>query len=91
MLSNRRTQRVVVQYVTEGRQSSYRLIAYENHRTYRPVEFRSIDDLVRTIRLVVPDFTDNHLEIREHAMESYIVFTADWELTDSQLLLLGLK
>ena len=91
MHTNRRTQRIVIQYVREGKQSSYRLIAYEDHRAYRPVAFKSVDDLVQAIRLVMPDFTDTLLEIKEHAMESYIAFTAEWGLTDSQLLLLGLK
>jgi hypothetical protein len=80
-----------VQHTKERKGWSYRLIAYEDIRTYRPVNFGTIDDVVQAIRLVAPDFAESNLAIREDADRSYVAFSADWELNDGQLFLLGLN
>ncbi len=85
-----RSIRVVVQHTRQPEGWFYRLIAYEDTRTYRPVNFAAINDIVRAIRLVAPDFAVSNLAINEDADRSYIAFRADWELNDGQLFLLGL-
>jgi len=39
----------------------------------------------------MPDFKESDLAVREDADHSYVAFTADWELNDDQMLLLGLN
>jgi len=55
------------------------------------VEFDSLDHLLRALRSVAPDFDESALSIRKDARATYIAFSGEMELDDSQLLLLGLK
>lgn len=45
-----------MQHVKEGPRWSYRLIAYEDRKTYRPVNFDSVGDLVNALRSIIPTF-----------------------------------
>ncbi len=83
--------RIVVQHTRQEHGWCFRLIAYEDARTYRPLQFERIDDLSKTLGSVVPDFKESDLAIREDSDRSYVAFSADWELTTDQLFLLGLK
>jgi hypothetical protein len=78
-----------VQHTRDQKGWRYRLIAYEDKRVFFPVDFDAMSDLVRTIRRVAPDFSESSLVTRDDANRSYLVFTADWDLDDDQLLLLG--
>lgn len=81
----------MVQHVNEGPRWSYRLIAYEDRKTYYPVTFDSLRDLVQAIRSVIPDFSQSQLRTEKDASRSYIALTREWELNDSQLSLLGVE
>jgi hypothetical protein len=86
-----RTVRVVVQHTKDYKGWSYRLIAYDDARTYLPVRFDSKEDLVEFIRRVVPDFAASRLAVEENAGRSYVTFSGDWDLNDGVLFLLGLN
>ena len=47
--------------------------------------------LLTALRSVAPDFDVSTLSVRKDSPESYIAFTGEMELDDSQLSLLGLK
>jgi hypothetical protein len=81
--------RIVVQHVNEGPRWCYRLIAYEERKTYAAVTFDSARDLVAAIRSVVPEFSESKLRKEENAQRSYIALTGEWELNDSELAQLG--
>ena len=83
--------RIVVQHVSTNRQSSYRLVAYGGDYTCRPANFESLDHLVKALRLAVPDFDESALFLRKDAPDTYIAFSGEMELDETQLLLLGLK
>lgn len=88
--SNLRSQRIIVQHVKEGERWTYRLIAYDERRTYRPANFNSIEEVVRAVASVAPDFCESDLQLRPEADRSYIAFSAEWELSEAQLARLGL-
>ncbi len=89
--SSKRAVRIIVQRTKEQKRWSYRLIAYEDNRTYSAVNFVEISDLMQAIRLAVPDFSESSLTINVDADCSYIAFSGDWELNDGELFLLGLN
>lgn len=82
--------RLVVQHIRSVRdeRSVYRLVIYGGKRTFSPVDFESVDLLLRSLRAVVPEVQNEPGWMG--LGEPGIVFTADVELTDSQLALLGL-
>ncbi len=80
-----------MQHTKQAEKWCFRLIAYEDSRTYHPVDFDQISDLVRAMRIVAPDFAESNLAIRENADRSYVAFGADWQLNDGDLFLLGLN
>ena len=82
---------IVVQHTKDQRGWSYRLIAYEDSRTYLPLDFDVMDALVRTVRFALPDFAQSDLAINENAARSYVAFSADLQLDDGELFLLGLN
>jgi hypothetical protein len=79
-----------VQHTKDHEGWSYLLVAYADNQMCPTVKFDTISDLVKVIRRVAPDFSDSSLTIDHHADRSYIAFSADWQLNDSQLFLLGL-
>ncbi len=86
--------RVVVQHIPAYQRSVYRLVAYGGEGgdyTSGSVEFESLDRLLTALRSVAPDFDVSTLSVRKDSSESYIAFTGEMELDDSQLSLLGLK
>lgn len=87
--SNRRSVRIVVQCVREGSRSCYRLIAYDDRKTYSPVEFESASDFLKALRLIEPSVSENSLENGRDPTRSRIVFAAQWNLDDTELSLLG--
>lgn len=89
--ASNRAIRVVVQHTKQHNGWSYRLIAYDDDRTYVPVDFATISTLVGRLRLVAPHFGQSYVAIDEEADHSYIAFSADWQLDDAQLRVLGLS
>lgn len=83
------TTRIVVQHTMEYDRWVYRLVAYNDIQTYRPVNFDTLDMLVRAMSAAIPGFADSSLRIQNGADRSYIVFSGDWKLSDSQLSALG--
>jgi hypothetical protein len=83
--------RVLVQHAKVDKGWSYRLVAYEDARTYIPLDFDAMGDLVNAIRRVIPDFSESSLVFRPDAERSYLAFSADCELDEGQLYLLGLN
>jgi hypothetical protein len=90
--TDRHALRLVVQHVWESSsaRSSYRIIAYSNDRTYRPVEFESLDDLLRLLGKALPEFDVNGFPKRQTSATS-ILFADEMELTEAQLSILGLR
>ena len=90
--SKPRSVRIVVQHVKDGPRWCYRLVAYEDRKTYPPVTFDTVRDVAQAIRSVVPGFSESELRKREEdADRSYIALTREWELNDSELAQLGVK
>lgn len=83
--------RIVVQRVRDPQGDAYRLIAYDNGVTYRPVEFRSLDDLLTAVHSVAPNLDESALSIEQNGRDTSIVLTGTIELNDTQLSALGLK
>lgn len=92
--SNAHSFRIVVQHFREHQRSAYRLVAYGGDGgdyTSQSGEFESRDNLLKALRSVAPDFDESAILVRKDALETYIAFTGDMELDDSQLSRLGLK
>ena len=90
---NAHSLRIVVQHIGTGQRSVYRLVAYGGEGgdyTSRSAEFESLERLLRALRSVAPNFDEASLSLRKDGPETYIVFTGEMELDDSQLSLLGL-
>jgi len=81
--------RLVVQHIrgVADAESVYRLVIYGGGRTFSPVTFDSAHLLLRSLRTVIPQVETE--PGWKGLGEEGIVFTADVELTDSQLALLG--
>lgn len=91
---NTHSLRIVVQHVRAHQRSVYRLVAYGGEGgsyTSGSAEFESLDRLLRALRSVAPNFDEASLSLREDGPESYIAFTGEMELDDSQVSVLGLK
>ena len=89
--TSKREVRIVVQHTKQLNGWSYRLIAYEDSRTYVPLNFKTRDDLVRALRVVVSDFAESDLTNIVGAGHSYVAFSTDLQLNDGHLFLLGLN
>ncbi len=74
--------RIVVQFLPEH--CVYRLIAYADAEVYRPLEFRSHAAVTGFLRRLGRDI-DEGVPPGEASAGSQIVFSADVELTESQL------
>lgn len=83
--------RLVVQRICESSsgQSFYRLIAYGDNRTYRPVQFEALDDVLKVLKAALPRF-DASLISRGNQGATSIVFADEVELSKEQLSVLGL-
>ena len=91
---NTHSLRIVVQHIRARQRSVYRLVAYGGEGgsyTSGSAEFESRDHLLRALRSVAPNFDEASLSLQRDGQGSYIAFTGDMELDDSQLSLLGLK
>jgi hypothetical protein len=87
--SRRYPLRIVVQHLDEP--NSYRLVAYGDAVVYRPVEFASRADLVKTLHHIVPDLDESVWPSHDNLSETRIIFTAEVTIDDAQLQLAGLK
>jgi len=78
--------RLVVQHVWENSsgRSSYRLIGYSDEHTYRPVDFDSLDDLLKVFKAALPAFDVSRFP-REKQPVSSILFAEVIELSDTTL------
>jgi len=83
--------RIVKQHIRTNQRFSYRLLAYGGDHTFRPAEFASLDSLLDALRSVIPDFDERSLSMRKDGVETYLAFSGEMELDDSQLSLLSLK
>jgi hypothetical protein len=84
--------RLVVQHVWESSsgRSSYRLIGYSDEHTYRPVDFDSLDDLLKVFKAALPAFDVSSFP-RARQPVSSILFADVVELSETQRSILGLK
>jgi hypothetical protein len=91
MARGRSTIRLVIQRVQDTRSPTpvYGLIAYPAPKgtTLRPANFSSRDSLLVRLRSALPDLEPEFLP---ETLETQIVFAKDVELTNAQLLILGL-
>lgn len=87
---NRHSFRIVVQHINLNHRSSYRLIVYGNGQSFRPLEFDSLNHLLKALHSLIRDFDEGSVSIQKDAHDTYIAFTGDLELEDSDLSSLGL-
>ncbi len=92
MPSNRESLRLVVQHVRESSSSrySYRLIGYGDEHTYQPVNFDSLDDLLKRFKEAFPDFDVSCFSEGKQSGSS-ILFADVFELSEAQRSILGLR
>ena len=92
MPANCQSLRLVVQHVWESSagRSSYRLIGYSDEHTYRPVNFDSLDDLLKVFKAALPALDVSRFP-REKQPVSSILFADLVELSETQRSILGLK
>lgn len=82
--------RIVVQYVHAPQGSFYRLVAYGDSAAYRPVEFASRSELLKTLSQLVADLDESEWPGHENLNETRIIFSADATVDESQLRHAGL-
>ena len=83
---------VVVQHTQAEGNSSFRIVAFREHARFQPAEYASLDDALRALRSVLGSFDERWLVLREPEYRgTYIVFMADFELSETQLLQMGLR
>jgi hypothetical protein len=87
---NRHSFRIVVQHMPLGEHCVFRLMAYGDGQTFPPRDFDSLQHVMGALHWLIPDFDENDLIVRD-AHDTYIAFTGEAELNDSQLSKLGLK
>ena len=92
LAADRHSLRLVVQHVWENAsgRSSYRLIAYSNDHTYPPVQFESVDDLLKVLKAALPELDASSFP-RERRPVTSILFADELELSTAQLSILGLR
>ena len=92
MPANCQSLRLVVQHVWESSsgRSLYRLIGYSDEHTYRPVDFDSLDDLLRVFKAALPAFDVNSFPRTKQPVSS-ILFAEVIELSETQRSTLGLR
>ena len=92
MPANCQSLRLVVQLILErsSGQSSYRLIGYSDEHTYRPVDFDSLDDLLKVFKAALPNFDVSGFP-QTRQLASSILFAELIELSEKQRSILGLK
>jgi hypothetical protein len=92
MPANCQSLRLVVQHVWESSsgRSSYRLIGYSDEHTYRPVDFDSLDDLLKVFQAALPAFDVSRFPRAKQPVSS-ILFADVIELSEKQRSILGLK
>jgi hypothetical protein len=84
--------RLVVQHVWESSsgRSSYRLIGYSDVHTFRPVDFDSLDDLLKVFKAALPALDVSNFPRAKQPVSS-ILFADVIELSEAQRSILGLK
>jgi hypothetical protein len=68
-----------------GEPDRYRLIAYGDAAIYRPLEFTSRAATLSALRHLITDIGEDALSAPEEGGMSRIMFTADVNVTESQL------
>lgn len=83
---------LVIQDVRRNGTVCFRVVAYSGSSTFRPAEFASIEELLQALHSAVPGFDASALAIRKPGYpETYIIFTGDLTLSETQMALLGLQ
>lgn len=83
--------RLVVQHKQTGEQSCFRIVAYRGDARFKPAEYASLDELLKTLRSALGGFEERRLILREGEYRgTYIAFIGDFELEESQLQQMGL-
>jgi hypothetical protein len=92
MPANCESLRLVVQSVRESPsvRSSYRLIGYSDEHTYQPVNFDSLDDLLKVLQEALTDVDVNRFWEAKQSGSS-ILFAEVLEISGAQRLKLGLR
>jgi len=81
--------RLIAQYVRGDIEDPWHLIAYGNGKAFPPHRFRSVEELLQTMRLALPDRAPVLPAIGVERGESYILFSEDVRLDSAQLTILG--
>ena len=82
----------MIQHIRESSppRSSYRLIGYGDLRTYHPVNFGSLDELLEVLKSAIPGFDVSSIA-RTSDPGGSILLAEVMELSDAQLSILGLR
>jgi hypothetical protein len=81
--------RLIAQHVQGDFDAPWHLIAYASRKALPPRRFRSADELLEAVRLALPDCLWAPPPVEMRSTESYILFSRDVLLDDSQLSILG--
>lgn len=83
--------RIVIQRVGHENGCIYRLIGYDNARTYHPVEFGSLNELLKVLHSVRPQFGKGLLAEKDGGRDTTILLSELVELNELQLAALGFQ
>lgn len=81
--------RLIAQYVRGDIEGPWHLIAYGNGKAFPPCRFQSVEELMQTMRLALPDRDPGLPATGVERGESYILFSEDVRLDNAQLTILG--
>lgn len=83
---------LIVQHTHTENQSCFRIVAYCGDTRFQPAEFAWSGELLKALQSALDTFDERWLVLREDEYRgTYIAFTGDFELNQSQLLQLGLR
>ncbi len=90
--SGKRSTRIVIQCIYRNFDVGlcYRVVIYQDGRSFQPLEFSSLDLLIATFKTVDPEFDGDAL-VHDNSGQTHIVFAKDMLLSDAELASLGLK
>ncbi len=88
--NGKRSLRLVVQRRLEAHALCYRLVAYGDGAVYRPLDFPSPAEVIKSLRPLLPNLQEGELASIHDSPHTQIVFTADIVADDEQLRRVGL-
>jgi hypothetical protein len=90
--AGKRSTRIVIQCIYRHFDVGlcYRMVIYQDGRSFQPLEFSSLDLLIAAFKTVDPEFDGDAL-VQDNSGQTHIVFAKDMLLSDAELAGLGSK